>query len=308
MITSAPGILRAATRGSALALIQTALVADALRALDPALVVENVEVRTEGDRDRSTPLSVLGGRGVFVRAVEEALLEGRADIAVHSLKDMPTTQLPGLTLAAVLPRADLRDALVGREGRALADLPAGARVGTSSRRRAALLRALRPDLETAEIRGNVDTRLRKVAEGEYDAAILAAAGLERLGRIAEATELFEPERFLPAPGQGAIVVQCRADDTAALERLAAIDDRETHLATDAERGFLAALGSGCSLPVGAYARVEGGTLTLHGFLGADDGAEHSAQRFDEIAGAVEDAEALGRELGARMLAAVGGAA
>ena len=218
MTTSHPATLRAATRGSALALVQTELAATALRALDPALVVENVEVRTEGDRDRSTPLSVLGGRGIFVRAVEEALLDGRADIAVHSLKDMPTTQLPGLTLAAVLPRADLRDALVAREGRRLADLPPGARVGTSSRRRVALLRALRPDVEAVEIRGNVDTRLRKVAEGEYDAAVLAAAGLERLGRISEATELFEPERFLPAPGQGAIVVQCRADDTATLER------------------------------------------------------------------------------------------
>jgi hydroxymethylbilane synthase len=307
-MTAAPsGRLRAATRGSALALVQTELVAAALRALDPALVVENVEVRTEGDRDRSTPLSVLGGRGVFVRAVEEALLEGRADIAVHSLKDMPTTQLPGLTLAAVLPRADLRDALVAREGRRLADLRHGARVGTSSRRRVALLHALRPDAEAVEIRGNVDTRLRKVAEGEYDAAILAAAGLERLGRISEAAELFEPERFLPAPGQGAIVVQCRADDAATLDRLAAIDHRETHLATDAERGFLAALGSGCSLPVGAYARIEGDTLTLRGFLGADESTVDPEPRFDEIEGAFAHAEALGRELGARMLAAVGGA-
>jgi len=308
MSAKEPPVLRAATRGSALALVQTELAAAALRALDPAFVVENVEVHTEGDRDRSTPLSVLGGRGVFVRAVEEALLDGRADIAVHSLKDMPTTQLPGLTLAAVLPRADVRDALVAREGRALADLPPGARVGTSSRRRVALLQTLRPDVEATEIRGNVDTRLRKVAEGEYDAAILAAAGLERLGRVAQATELFDPELFLPAPGQGAIVVQCRADDTATLERLAAIDDQPTHLATDAERGFLAALGSGCSLPVGAYARIEGDTLRLRGFLGANEGATDSAPRFDEIEGPPAGAEALGRELGARMLAAVGGTA
>lgn len=308
MTAAPPGTLRAATRGSALALVQTELASQALRVLDPGLTIETVEVRTEGDRDRSTPLSVLGGRGVFVRAVEEALLEGRADIAVHSLKDMPTTQLPGLVLAAVLPRADLRDALVSREDGTLADLPPGARVGTSSRRRAALLRALRPDIEAVEIRGNVDTRLRRVAGGEYDAAVLAAAGLERLGRIGEASELFAPERFLPAPGQGAIVVQCRADDAATIERLAAIDDRMTHLATDAERGFLAALGSGCSLPVGAYARIDGGTLTLRGFLGADESAARSTPRFDEVRGPAEDAEALGRELGERMLAAAGGVA
>src|SRR5690606_26567824 len=168
--------------------------------------------------------------GVFVRGVEAALLEGRADVAVHSLKDVPTEAVPGLVLGAYLKRGGPRDVFVGRGGRGLTDLPEGARVGTSSSRRVALLRALRPDLEAAEIRGNVDTRLRKVTEGEYDGAILAAAGMDRLGRLGEATQLFDAMEFLPAPGQGAIALECRADDERTLGWLAAVDHAETRAA------------------------------------------------------------------------------
>jgi len=288
--------LRIATRGSALALVQTRLVTRALTMAHPDLTIEELVITTEGDRDRVTPLTVLGGRGVFVRSVEEALLDRRADLAMHSLKDVPTEPLPGLTLAAVLPRADLRDALVTQKGATLADLTAGARVGTSSRRRMALLRAARSDVVPTELRGNVDTRLRRVAEGDLDAAVLAAAGLERLDRLDSKVKLLDPLEFVPAPGQGAIVVQCRADDTSTLALLAAIDDCDTHLATDAERGVLAALGSGCSLPVGAYARLEGGRLRLRGFIADESGTSY----FEDVEGAIEDAVALGLEVGRRL--------
>ena len=298
-------LVRIATRGSALALAQAALAADAMRQAHPPVEIETVEISTEGDRDRETPLSVLGGRGVFVRAVEEALLAERADVAVHSLKDVPTEQLPALALAAVLPRGDARDALVSRGGVRLADLLAGARVGTSSNRRVALLRALRPDVAPVEIRGNVDTRLRKVADGDYEAVVLAAAGLDRLGRLDEASELFDPADFLPAPGQGAIVLQCRAGDAATRDLLAAIDDRDTRAATDAERGFLAALGAGCTLPVGAYARVAGGRVTLRAMVAGDAPDDAGEPRFEEGSGAVAEAEAIGRELGERMLRQAG---
>ncbi len=293
--------LRIATRGSRLALVQATTVAERLRDAHPNLEVELVEVSTEGDQDRSTPLSVLGGRGVFVEAVEEALLDGRADVAVHSLKDVPTEAVPGLVIAAVPERADPRDVLVASEGRPLAALPKGARVGTSSRRRVALLRALRPDLEIAEIRGNVDTRLAKVAGGDYDGAILAAAGLERLGRLGEATQLFDAMQFLPAPGQGALGIQCRDDDATTLGRLAALDDPDAHAATDAERGFLEALGAGCSLPVGAYATVDGALLSVRGMLAASDDAMPD---FGDATGPTIDAAAIGRALGERLQAAV----
>jgi hydroxymethylbilane synthase len=296
--------LRIATRGSRLALVQARLVADALRAAHPDLKVELVEVSTEGDRDRATPLSVLGGRGVFVKAVEDALLDGRADVAVHSLKDVPTEAVPGLVIAAVPERADPRDVLVASGGRRLADLPAGARLGTSSRRRAALLRALRSDLVAAEIRGNVDTRLARVAEGAYDGAILAAAGLDRLGRLDEATQLFDALEFVPAPGQGALGVECRADDAATRALAAALDAPGAHAATDAERGFLEALGAGCMLPVGAYATVEGDLVTLRGMLAADDDA---LPHFADATGPTGEAAAIGRSLGRQLQSALASA-
>jgi hydroxymethylbilane synthase len=292
--------LRIATRSSALAIAQTELVIQALRGVDPAIQAEYVEVRTEGDADRSTPLRVLGGRGVFVRAVEQALLEGHADAAMHSLKDVPTDVPEGLVLAAYLERGDPRDVLVASEGRRLKDLPEGAKVGTSSNRRVALLRALRPDLEIAEIRGNIDTRMRRVAEGDYDAVVLAAAGLDRLGRLGDATQLFESMEFLPAPGQGVIAVECRTDDTETRKLLAAIDHRATRVAVEAERGFLASLGTGCSLPVGAYAQVDGDLVALRAMLAHEASGE---PLFGEATGPLAEAEAIGRGLGARMLEA-----
>ena len=292
--------LRLATRGSPLARAQSALVVEALSAVNPRLDVELVRVQTEGDVDRTTPLHILGGRGVFVRAVERALIEREAEIAVHSLKDVPTTSPEELALAAILPRGDPRDALVASGGRRLAELPAGARVGTSSQRRALLLRALRPDLELADVRGNVDTRLRKVASGEYDGVVLAVAGLERLGRLHEATQIFEALEFLPSPGQGAIAIQCRSDDAATRELLASVDDASTRAAVEAERGILAELGSGCALPVGAFAQIAGGLLALRAMLG-DEAAERV--RFGDAAGPPTEAEALGRGLARQLSAA-----
>ena len=291
--------LRLATRGSRLARAQSDIAADELRAADPALDIEYVLVRTEGDADRTSPLHVIGGRGVFVRAVELALLDGRADIAMHSLKDVPTAPVEGLTLAAILTRGDPRDVLVASGGRRLAELQSGARVGTSSGRRRLLLQVLRPDIEVVEIRGNVDTRMAKVASGEYDAVVLAAAGLDRLGRIGEATQVFEALEFLPSPGQGAIAVQCRDDDTDTIERLVAIDDAGTRAAVEAERGFLAELGAGCSLPVGAYAQIDGDLVALRAMLG-DDSAEHA--RFGDAAGPSADGADIGRGLAQQLLA------
>ena len=291
--------LRLATRGSQLSIAQSDLAAAALRAADPSLDVEYVLVRTEGDIDRTSPLHTIGGRGVFVRAIEQALLDGRADIAMHSLKDVPTAPVEGLTLAAILTRGDPRDVLVASEGRRLAELPAGARVGTGSVRRKLLLHLLRPDLDIVEIRGNVDTRMAKVASGEYDAVVVAAAGLDRLGRLDEATQVFEALEFLPSPGQGAIAVQCREDDAATVERLLAVDDPATRAAVEAERGFLAELGAGCTLPVGAFAQVDGDLIAVRAMLG-DDAAEHA--RFGDAAGPSADGADLGRGLARQLLA------
>jgi hydroxymethylbilane synthase len=209
--------------------------------------------------------------------------------------------VPGLTLAAFLERGDPRDVFVGAGGRRLAELPAGARVGSSSKRRAGLLRAVRPDLEIVDIRGNVDTRLRKVADGDVDGTILAAAGLERLGRIDEATQFFDAMEFLPAPGQGVIALECRADDEATHFALAAVDHAPTRAAATAERAFLAALGAGCDLPVGAYARADGDLLALRTMLGSEVLEEPPV--FGDASGRLADAEALGREVAARLLAA-----
>jgi hydroxymethylbilane synthase len=297
--------LRFATRGSRLALVQTELAIAALRAVTPDLETEIVEISTEGDRDRATPLTVLGGRGVFVVAVEAALLDGRADVAVHSLKDVPSTPVAGLVLDAYLKRGDPRDAFVGRDGKRLAELPLGARVGTSSQRRAGLLRMLRPDLAVAEIRGNVDTRLRKVADGEYDGAMLAAAGLARLGRLDEASQLFDAMEFLPAPGQGVVALECRAQDSDTRALLVAVDHTTTRAVATAERAFLAALGSGCQLPVGAYAQIDGDLLALRAMLGAEPGVVDGDRPplFGDATARPEHAEQMGRELGERLLAA-----
>lgn len=267
-------LLTIGTRGSALALRQVALVSDAIRAHDPTANVQHAIVQTEGDRRGEVSLEAIGGQGVFVKDIEARLLRGEIDIAVHSLKDMPAEQPDGLTIAAVLPRADARDVLAARDGLDLAALPAGARIGSDSARRAMQILALRPDIEMVSIRGNVDTRLRKVADGEYDAVVLAAAGLERLGLLERATQVFTVREVLPAVGQGVIAVQCRAEDTELVEYLGAMDEPATRIAATAERAFLRALGAGCRLPIGAHATVDGENMRLDALLGDADGKPH----------------------------------
>jgi hydroxymethylbilane synthase len=242
--------LRLGTRASLLARTQSGLVADALRARGHA--VELVEVSTRGDRS-AAPLAQIGGTGVFVSALREALLDGRVDVAVHSLKDLPTAPAPGVALAAVPVREDPRDALVARDGLTLGELGEGAVVGTGSPRRAAQLQALGLGLRVVGVRGNVDTRLRMVSSGELDAVVLARAGLLRIGRQGAATEVLDPLQLLPAPGQGALAVECRADDAATLAALAVLDDPASRACVVAERTLLATLEGGCTAPVGALA-------------------------------------------------------
>lgn len=296
MIRSRP--LRIGTRGSALARAQTELVLGRLRALDPGLPVETVVIRTSGDRGQREV------RGAFVRELQHALLEGQIDLAVHSLKDLPTDPVPGLRLAAVLEREDPREALVAREGWTWATLPSGARVGTGSPRRTAQLRAMRPDLVYLPLVGNVDTRLRRLEEGHYEAIVLAMAGLIRLGRGDRVTEVFPLEQLLPAPGQGAIAVEVRADDAPTLALVGRLNHLPTWWAVTAERAFLRALGGGCRVPIAAYAEVHGDRLTLAGRVMAPDGAR--AVR-GQIEGPAEAAEALGEALAERIKAADGSA-
>jgi hydroxymethylbilane synthase len=291
--------LVAGTRGSALALAQTGLVLDLLRAAHPQIDVRVETLRTEGDRDKRTPLAVIGGTGVFVKELEAALAEGRIDLAVHSLKDVPSTLSADFVLAAATRRGDPRDALVSRGDRTLAQLPSGARIGTGSRRRRAELLALRPDIVPVELRGNVDTRIRKVREGEVDAAVLAVAGLERLGRLSEAAQIFGEDEVLPAVGQAALAVEVRADDEQARALLAAIDDAETHACVRAERAFLRRLGGGCTTPAAAHATLTDGRLRLRALLAGENGDIRRGER----SGALSDAEALGAAQAEELLAA-----
>ena len=260
--------LRIATRGSALARWQAEEVSRLLRAANPACQVELVVVDTVGDRRQDVPVWEMGGQGVFVKEVQTAVIEGRADLAVHSAKDLPSAPAPGLILAALPCRADPRDAVVGVS---LADLGAGAVVATGSVRRRAQLASLRPDLTFTGLRGNIATRLERVPAG--GAVIVALAALQRLGLADRATEILDPTVMLPQVGQGAIAVECRADDPDTAAALATIDDRAVHVAVAAERGFLAHLGGGCDLPVGAYARfgVDGGPLVVEGLMASLDG-------------------------------------
>ncbi len=291
--------LRLGTRRSTLAMTQSTWVADRLRALGHD--VELVEITTDGDRDRTTPLAQLGGTGVFVSALRSALTEGRVDVAVHSLKDLPTTPDAAVTLAAVPVREDPRDALVARDRLTLGELPAGATVGTGSPRRRAQLAALGLGLVVVDLRGNVDTRLRAVADGRLDAVVLAAAGLRRIGRIDDATELLDPIQMLPAPGQGALAVEVRAGDEATAGVVAALDDEDARTCTTAERVLLADLEAGCTAPVGALAEVVEGThgpeLSLRAAVAAPDG---SADLRRSLVGEVADPAALGHRL-ARLL-------
>jgi len=266
-------MLRLGTRRSALATTQSSWVADQLRALGHE--VELVEVSTEGDRDQTTPLAQLGGTGVFVSALRAALVDGRVDLAVHSLKDLPTTPDPDTVVAAIPVREDPRDALVARDGLTLGELPAGSMVGTGSPRRRAQLEALGLGLVVTGLRGNVDTRMRQVTEGTLDAVVLAAAGLRRLGRIDAVSELLDPIQMLPAPGQGALAVEVRADDAHTASLVAVLDDHDTRACTTAERALLAELEAGCSAPVGALAEVvegfDGPELSLRAVVTTPDG-------------------------------------
>jgi len=286
--------LRLGTRRSLMAMTQSGLVGDAL-SQRTGHAVELVGVTTEGDVSRAL-LAQIGGTGVFVNALRDRLLAGEVDFAVHSLKDLPTAPAEGIALAAIPRRDDPRDALCGPAK--LADLPRGARVGTGSPRRVAQLKALRPDLEVVPIRGNADTRLRKVSSGELDAVVLAYAGLRRIGRLDEVAQVFDPDEMLPAPGQGALAVECRADREDLRELLAAVDDPATRRAVTAERTVLAVLEAGCSAPVGAYAAEVDQKLHLTASVVAHDG---SRQIRLSASGSPERAEELGRELAARLL-------
>lgn len=284
-IEELPSVLRLGTRRSLLARTQSKWFADrlvtalSLAAPHREFAVELVEITTHGDisAGSGTPLTSLGGTGVFVSALREAMLSGACDLAVHSLKDLPSAPAPGLTLAAVPPREDPADVLIARGGAGFADLEPGAVVGTGSPRRAAQLLALRPDLRVVGIRGNVDTRIGRVRTGEVDAVVLAMSGLRRLGRQTEATHVFGPEQMLPAPGQGALAVECRSESTALTAALRLIDDRATRVCVLAERALLARLEAGCAAPVGALATLADRTLTLTAFAGSPDG-ETSVRR------------------------------
>lgn len=285
------------TRGSPLALWQAHAVRAALSA---ALNVPEDEIavnviRTSGDQIQDRALSEAGGKGLFTKEIEEALLDGRVDLAVHSAKDVATYLPEGLHLAGYLPRADVRDALILRDGARLADLPAGARVGTASLRREAQLRRIRPDLKVELLRGNVHTRLAKVREGEFDATLLALAGLTRLGLAEAASCVLDTADFLPAVGQGAVAIECRIDDPATNAAIAAIACRDTGIALTAERAFLAALDGSCRTPIAGLARVEGDKVRLSGLVLAPDGAD--AAEIEEVA-PVTDAAALGAHCGA----------
>ena len=290
--------LRIGTRGSPLALWQANHVADRLRAIAPGRAVELVIIQTQGDQIQNQPLSQIGGDGLFTKAIQDALRDGRADLAVHSLKDLPTVPVPGLVLAAVPPRASTRDAFISHKFSRFDELPQRAQIATGSQRRRALIRHRRPDLQLVDIRGNVDTRLRKLRDLNLDGLILAEAGLVRLGMGQVITELLDPSWMLPAVGQGALGLECRDDDLDTRKIVSMLDDLPSRQAVTAERAMLLALGGGCQVPIGAAATVAGATLALRGVVLAPDGAR---QISGETEGAADRAEELGRDLASRLL-------
>jgi hydroxymethylbilane synthase len=285
--------LRIATRGSKLALWQTEHVARLIAPAAPDIELEIIRIKTSGDIIQDVPLSSVGSSAFFTKEIESALLAGEADIAVHSLKDLASEDLPGLTVGAVLVREDPRDALLSADGSSLADLPAESRVGTSSVRRQAMLRAARPDLELLDLRGNVPTRVGRLDEGLYDAIVLAAAGLKRLGLAHRITEYLGTDAFPPPAGQGAIAVQARAGDTSTLEVVRRLNHAETRARVDAERTFLAELKVGCQAPVGAHAELLDGTLHARAVIAALDGSR--AVEVSAVGPASEAAD-VGRRL------------
>ncbi len=291
--------LRIGTRGSLLAKWQAEFVRKQLFA-GAGVEAEIVIIKTSGDKLQGSPLSQIGGKGIFIKELEEALLEETIDLAVHSVKDVPTDTPSRLMFPAVCRREDVRDCLVGANGATLASLRTGARVGTGSLRRQAQLRHLRPDLDVRDLRGNVDTRLRKVESGEYEAVMLSKAGLDRLGWSARITETMSPEAFLPAVGQGAIALECRLKDTEAAELVAGLDDAESRTAIIAERALLSALHGGCQVPLGAWARIERGELVMEACVCSIDGVQYIKQR---ATAAPEQAAELGGHMATLLMEA-----
>lgn len=292
--------LRIATRESPLALWQTEHVAARLRALHPQLHIELVPLTTRGDRILDRPLAQIGGKGLFLKELEEAMADGRADLAVHSCKDMPAELEPGFELCALLQRADPADALVSPSYDDLAALPEGARVGTSSLRRRAQLLAARPDLQVLDLRGNVGTRLRKLDEGQYEAIVLAAAGLQRLQLDARIAQRLAPPDFLPAPAQGVIALECRAGDVAVRDCVAPLHDTGSAACARAERAFSRALAGSCEVPLAAHAELADGQLRLDGLVASPEGRQLLR---DQANGPAADPEALGLALAGRLIAA-----
>ncbi|HYP38824.1 MAG TPA: hydroxymethylbilane synthase [Chloroflexia bacterium] len=291
-------ILTIGTRSSKLALVQAEIVRAALLRLRPDLDIRLEHITTRGDVVQDRPLSEIGGNGLFVTQIEDALRACRVDVAVHSAKDLQSMMPPDMALAAFLPRADARDVLVSRDASTLSALTPGARVGTSSPRRTCQLRALRSDLTVLDIRGNVDTRLRKLRDGQYDAIVLAAAGLERLGMLDCVTEWFPTDVMIPAVAQGALAVEVRAGDSFALDLVSRINDPTTSTVVLAERAFLAHIGGGCSLPVGAYATASQDEIRIVGMIGSVDG---HVIRGDQV-GDRSEPEQVGMMLAGRLLA------
>jgi len=294
--SAASQVFRIGTRGSPLALKQAELVREALIAAHrlAASAIEIVPIRTSGDKIQDRPLAEAGGKGLFAKEIEQALLEGTVDLAVHSAKDLPTILPLGLALVATLSREDPRDAFISRKAKSFGELAAGSTLGTASLRRQAMVKRLRPDLRVVTFRGNVETRLRKLASGEADATLLALAGLNRLGLASAATAVLPIEEFPPAVGQGAIGIEARADDARVRELLAGINHADTMTALSAERAFLAELDGSCRTPIAGHARIASGTLQFHGMILRPDGTEAHQTRRE---GAAHDAEALGADAG-----------
>lgn len=290
--------LRIATRQSRLAMWQAEHVASLLRAAHPALKVELVPMTTQGDRILDRPLANIGGKGLFIKELELAMSEQRADIAVHSMKDVPSELPEGMILAAMLPRADPRDAFVSLRHKNFASLPQGARVGTSSLRRQCQLKHARPDLQLVTLRGNVDTRLRKLEDEHFDAIILAAAGLTRLGLEHRITQYFDAHESVPAVGQGIIGIECRADDATNIEFVRALNDAQAWQSCAAERAFAHRLEGSCQSPIAGFATLQGEQMQLHGVIGSPDGSEIYR---GSTRGAVADAERIGISLAEQLL-------
>lgn len=298
MTTATKTVLRIATRKSALALWQAEFVKAELEKFHPELTVELVPMSTQGDKILDTPLAKIGGKGLFVKELEQAMLDGRADIAVHSMKDVPVEFPEGLALNTICEREDPRDAFVSNTYKTLDELPKGAIVGTSSLRRQCQIKALRPDLEIRDLRGNVNTRLAKLDDGQYDAIILAAAGLIRLEMPERISDFIGADISLPANGQGAVGIECRIDDEATQAFLAPLEHNETRMRVLAERAMNRKLQGGCQVPIGAYAEIVGDDLTLRGLVGAIDG---SVILQDSVSGSVKQAEQLGEQLADTLL-------